>query len=312
MGVAIVKRLAGALITLLVTSFVVFGALYLVPGDPVATLLRGRKVTPEAVAAVREQYRLDDPFLVRYWDWLTGLFVGDFGQSLQFRQDVAGLIASRLPTTALLIGMSAVLIVIIGMALGLFSALKPGRIDRVIVGVTSVASSIPVFISALLMIFIFAARLSWFPAFGAGQDSLFDRVYHLTLPSLALAFSYAGIVARVSRSSFRRELSSTRLEAARARGLSGPYLLRHHVVRNGLVPVLTLSGSLVAGLLVTSQIVEVAFGLNGLGSLLVESVRSIDFAVVQAIAVIIVAAFVVTNTLIDLLLPVIDPQLRRR
>jgi len=311
MAMALVKRVGGALITLLVTSFVVFGALYLVPGDPVATLLRGRKVTPEAVAAVREQYQLDDPFLLRYWSWLTDFLTGDFGQSLQFRQDVAGLIVSRLPTTALLVAMSAVLIVLIGLALGLISALKPGWVDRGIVASTSVASSIPVFISAMLLIFVFSAQLPWFPAFGSGGGSFPDAVYHLLLPSIALALSYAGIVARVSRSSFRREVGSTRLSAARARGVSGGYLLRHHVVRNGLVPVLTLSGSLIAGLLVTSQIVEVAFGLNGLGSLLVESVRAIDFAVVQAIAMIIVAAFILTNMVIDMVLPLIDPQLRR-
>ncbi|MBK0420406.1 ABC transporter permease [Leucobacter sp. CSA1] len=311
MAVSLMKRVGGALVTLLVTSFVVYGALYLVPGDPVATLLRGRKVTPEAVAAVRDQYRLDDPFLVRYWDWLTGFVTGDFGQSLQFRQDVAGLIASRLPTTALLIGLSALLIVIVGLMLGLLSALKPGWVDRSLVATTSIASSVPVFIGALLLIYIFSAQLSWFPAFGSGGGSLLERIHHLTLPALALALSYAGIVARVSRSSFRREATSTRLDAARARGITGPYLLRHHVVRNGLVPVLTLSGSLIAGLLVTSQIVEVAFGLNGLGSLLVESVRSIDFSVVQAIAMIIVAAFILTNMVIDLLLPLIDPRMRR-
>lgn len=310
MAITFVKRLAGALATLLVTSFVVYGALYLVPGDPVATLLRGRKVTPEAIEAVRAQYRLDDPFLTRYWHWLTGFVTGDFGQSLQFRQDVAGLIASRLPTTALLIVLSALLIVVVGMLLGLFSALRPGWVDRSIVASTSVASSIPVFVGALLLIYVFSAKLPWFPAFGSGDDSLLDRIYHLTLPAIALALSYAGIVARVSRSSFRRETSSTRMDAARARGVTGPYLLRHHVVRNGLVPVLTLSGSLIAGLLVTSQIVEVAFGLNGLGSLLVESVRSIDFAVVQAIAMIIVAAFIVTNMVIDMFLPLIDPRMR--
>jgi len=304
-------RIAGLVATLVVASFIVFGALYLVPGDPASNLLSGMKVTPELVASVREQYHLNDPFFVRYWDWVMGLLHGDFGQSLHFRQDVAGLILSRLPTTMLLVLMAGLLIVIGGLAVGAFAAFRPGIVDRLTLSSTAIVAAIPMFVSALVLIYAFSSGLGWFPAFGNGSG-FWDRVYHLILPAIALAIAYMALVARVTRSSMRAELRSEHVFVARGRGITGERLFFRHVLRNALPPVFTLAGVVVAGLLVSSQIVEVAFGLSGIGSLLVQSVQTDDFPVVQAITMIVVFAFVITNLVIDLLLPLVDPRMRRK
>lgn len=304
-------KLLAAVLTVWATTLIVFLALYLVPGDPLSVLLRGRKPTPEVVAALREQYGLDQPLPVRYWDWFTGLLQGDLGYSIQHQTEVSTVIVSRLPTTLWLVAYAAVIIVGAGLLLGIWSAMsKRKSVKHGILLGTSVLSAIPAFVAALVLMLIFAGSLGWFPAYGAGDDGFGSRFWHLTLPAVALALTYIGLIARVTGNSLTHELTSDHVQAARNRGLSGGYLFRHHVLRNGLNPILTYGGVLVAGLLVTSQLVEYAFGLNGIGRLLVESVRNIDFAVVQVVTILIVVAFIATNTIVDLIAPLINPQLR--
>ena len=261
---------------------------------------------------MREQYGLNDPLPVRYWDWFTGMLHGDFGYSIQHQASVAEVIGSRLPTTVWLVGYSAAIILVGGIALGSWASVsRSKRVDRAIVLGTSIFSAVPAFVAALVLMLFFSGVLGWFPAYGLGDPDFVSRIQHLTLPALALALTYIGLIARVTRGSLRDEMSRDHVRVARNRGLSGLYLFRHHVLRNGLNPILSYSGVLIAGLLVTSQLVEYAFGLGGLGGLLVESVRNIDFAVVQMITILIVVAFIITNTVVDLLAPLINPQLRQ-
>ncbi|MGO4105909.1 ABC transporter permease [Leifsonia sp. YAF41] len=304
-------RILGAAATMFATTIVVFSALYLVPGDPLSILLRGRKPTPELVEQMRLEYGLDLPFVERYWNWFTGLLQGDLGYSIQFQQNVADLIASRLPTTIWLVGYTAVLILIGGIALGVWSAIRGGRTDATVLAATSAMSALPAFVAALVLLFVFAGALGWFPTFGGGGPDVLSRIEHLTLPAVALAISYVGLMSRITRSAVRAELGSDHVESARLRGLGGAYLFRHHVARNATVPVLTYAGVLIAGLLVTSQLVESAFGLNGIGGLVVDSVKNLDLAVVQAVTLLVITAFVVTNLLVDLANPMIDVRLRR-
>lgn len=302
-------RLLGAIATMWVTTLLVFSALYLVPGDPLSTLLRGRKPTPELVALMREQYQLDLPFFERYWNWLTGILQGDFGYSIQYQQDVAALMLDRTPATVWLVLYTAVLVLVIGLALGVFSALRGGRVDGFILMTTSAMSALPAFVAALVLLLVFAGVLGWFPTFGAGDPNIGSRILHMTLPAFALAISYSGLMARITRSAVRSELESDHVHAARLRGLGGSYLFRHHVARNATVPVLTYSGVLVAGLLVSSQLVESVFGISGIGSLIVSSVKNLDLAVVQAVTLVIVVAFVLTNLIVDLITPLVDKRL---
>lgn len=305
----VARRLMALVVILFITSFLVFAGLHLAPGSPETFLLQGKTVSPETVASIRAQYHLDDPFLLQYVRWLGGIVRGDFGRSLVFRQEVSGLVLSRIPTTLMLTAYSAVLILSTGLALGALSALKRGRTDQGVLVGTTIAAATPSFVAAIVLISLFSVRLRWFPAFGAG-DGLLGHLRHLTLPAIALSLSYLALVARVTRSAMVEELGREHVETARARGIPESVILRRHVFRNALAPIVTISGLVVAGLVTAAVVVESAFGLNGLGSLLVQSVNVKDFPVVQAIALIMVAVFVITNLIVDLLYGVIDPRVR--
>lgn len=308
----VVGKLLTALVTIWATTVIVFFALYLVPGDPLSILLRGRKATPEVVASLREEYGLDQPVLQRYWEWLSALLRGDFGYSITHQTEVLNVISARLPTTLWLVGYAALIILIFGVAAGSWAAMSNSkRTDRTILLATAALSAIPAFVAALVLMLFFSGVLGWFPAFGSGSEDFSSRIKHLTLPAVALALTYVGLIARLTRGSLKAQVSSDHVKVARNRGLPSTYIYRHHVLRNALNPILAYAGVLIAGLLVTSQLVEFAFGLGGLGSLLVESVKNIDFAVVQAITLLIVFVFIAVNTLVDLIAPIIDPQLRR-
>ncbi|MFI6597597.1 ABC transporter permease [Nonomuraea sp. NPDC050536] len=304
----LVRRLGGMAATLLATSFAVFASIYLAPGNPASFLIQGRSASPEALAAIRAQYHLDDPFVVQYVKWIGGVFTGDLGRSVQFRQDVAGLILARLPTTLSLVAYAGVLILLAGLALGALAALRPGPIDRVVLLGTGVATATPSFVAAIGLISLFSVQLGWFPAFGNGTG-LGDRIVHLTLPAVALALTFAGLLARVTRSSMLEELAREHVEVARSRGVRERDVVRRHVLRNSMGPISTVTGTVIAGLLVATSIVETAFGLSGVGQLLVSSVTVKDFPVVQAVSLLVVLAFALANLLVDLLHPFIDPRL---
>ncbi|MFF2008420.1 ABC transporter permease [Streptomyces sp. NPDC058195] len=305
-------RLLGMVAVLFVTSLVVFGSVHLAPGDPVSFLLHGRPATPEAVESLRSQYHLDDPLPAQYAQWLGGALHGDFGRSAQYHQDVSSLIGSRMSSTLLLIGYAAVLVALTGLAAGIGAALRPGLFDRSVLIGTGVATATPAFVTAIVLVSVFSVRLGWFPGPGGTPSGLTERLYHLTLPAVALALSFAGLLARVTRSAMLDELGREHVEVARARGVAGRAVVRRHVLRNALGPVVTVGGTMLAGLLISTSIVETAFDVPGLGSLLVQAVTAKDFAVVQAITLLSVAAFAVVNLAVDLLVPLIDPRLTLR
>lgn len=301
-------KLGGLLLTLFLASLLVFFSRFLVPGDPVNFLLRGRTPSPEAIAEVEALYGLDLPPWQQYLQWLGGVVQGDFGRSLQYRQDVAAVIGERLPVTLLLVVMAGAAIAVAGLAFGAIAALNRGRAgDRLVLVALTILGAIPSFVGSIVLIAVFSVQLGWFPSFGSGEGFL-DTVYHLVLPATALAIVFTVLVAKVTRSAMVEQLDREHVEVATSRGLRRPVVVRRHVFRNALWPILTVSGILVAGLLVASSIVESAFGIAGIGSLLVQSVDRLDFPVVQAIVLLIVTAFVAVNAVIDILEPWIDPR----
>ena len=309
---AFLRRLAGKLGSLLLTlwlvTLLVFFSRFLVPGDPVRFLLRGRRPNPDAVAAVTAEYGLNLPPWQQYANWVVGMLHGDFGRSLQYRQPVATVIADRMPTTLMLVLISAVLIVVLGLAAGILAAVRRGKpADRITLIALTVLSAIPSFVGSIVLIAIFAVGLGWFPTFGSGQG-LFDMAYHLTLPALALTIVFVVVVGKVTRSAMIEQYGREHVEVARSRGLSRGAVVRRHVFRNALRPIVTVGGPLIAGLLVATSIVESAFGISGIGNLLVQSVDRLDFPVVQAIVLLVVTAFLLVNAVIDILEPLIDPR----
>jgi peptide/nickel transport system permease protein len=251
----LVAKLAGLLVTLVASSFLIFSSLSLVPGDPVATLSGGRTLPPEAVQALRHQYHLTDPFLTRYLAWLGDLVHGDPGRSFAFNTGVADLIAARATTTALLVIMASALIVGVGVTLGLAAGIRGGLLDKGVLLATVIGQGVPSFVAAIALIWLFAVQLGWFPAIGSGSG-LAGRVQHLVLPALALALAQLAYVARITGAAIREQMGSEHVETAGARGLAPSQIARRHVVRNAVIPIVTVSGLTVVGLLTTTVVVE--------------------------------------------------------
>ncbi|GAA3264727.1 ABC transporter permease [Streptomyces lavendulae] len=301
------RRVAEMAATLLVASFVVFGAMYLAPGSPASFLLAGRSASPEALASINAQYHLDDPFLVRYFRWLGDMLQGDFGRSITYRTEVSRLLADRLPVTLFLIAMALAVVVVVGLLLGRIAAVRGGTTDSAILVTTTFAVGTPSFVAAVLLQGLFAVRLGWFPSSGGG-DGLGDMLWHLTLPAIALALYLIGMLARVTRSAMLEALDSEHVTVARSRGVPERQVIRRHVFRNSLGTVLTTGGLIVSTLLVCTILVETAFSIGGIGQLLELSTTTKDFPTVQAISLIIVALFMIVNLIVDLLLPLVDPR----
>ncbi|MET8747131.1 ABC transporter permease [Streptomyces sp. NPDC004728] len=303
-----VRRLVEMAATLLGASFMVFGAMYLAPGDPAGFLLSGRSASPEALAAIKAQYHLDDPFFVRYLRWLGDIVQGDFGRSITYRTDVSRLLADRLPTTLLLVVMALAVVVVIGLLLGRIAAVRGGGIDSTILVGTALAVGTPSFVAAVLLQGLFAVKLGWFPSSGAG-DGFGDKLWHLTLPAIALALYLIGMLARVTRSTMLEALDSEHVTVARSRGVPERQVIRRHVLRNSLGTLLTTGGLIVSTLLICTILVETAFSIGGVGQLLELSTTTKDFPTVQAVSLIIVALFMTVNLIVDLLLPLVDPRI---
>jgi peptide/nickel transport system permease protein len=304
----ILKKLLALVLTLLVASLAVFFSRFLVPGDPARFLLRGRSPKPEALEEITRQFGLDKPAWEQYFNWLGGILQGDWGRSLTYRQDVSDVLLGRLPTTLQLVALAAVFITVLGLFAGIVASLNNGFGDRFILITLTAAGAVPPFVAAIALVALFSVGLGWFPSFGSG-DAGWDRIWHLTLPALALGITYIAMVARVTRSSMNEQLLREHVEVATSRGLTRGSVVARHVLRNALGPILTVSGVLVAGLLVSSAIIERTFGLSGIGQLLVQSIDRLDFGVVQAIVMVVVAAFVLVNTVVDLVQPLIDPRI---
>ncbi|MGW4532593.1 ABC transporter permease [Nocardia sp. NPDC004340] len=303
----LLRRGALLLATLFISSIAVYAAMYLAPGDPIAVLTGGRQITPEYRAVLTERYHLGDPLPVRYWYWLTSALHGDLGYSIGTRQDVSTLVAQRAPTTLLLVAYTSLIIVVVGIGIGILSALKPGILDTAALLTTTVLAALPSFVAALALISLFAVKLHWFPALGDGVG-FGDQIRHLTLPAIALACSSLALVARITRASVRTESAREHVQTAISRGLPAHHILRRHILRNAAIPITTVTGLALASLIVLVSIVEQAFNLNGLGSSLVTAAQNKDFAVVQAISLLMVVAFVIVNSVVDFLYALLDPR----
>jgi peptide/nickel transport system permease protein len=293
--------------SLLVASFVIFAALYLAPGNPLAALSGGRSLPPASIAVLEQRYHLNEPFLAQYWYWLDNALHGNLGISITLREDVSSLIASRIWTTAGLVLYASLIILLLGIGIGIVSGLRPGILDTGTLVTTAVSAAIPAFVAAIVLILLFAVKLGWFPALGNGTD-LLSNIRHFTLPAIALATASLAIVARVTRASVREEGDREHVQTAVSRGIPPRNVIRRHILRNAAIPITTIAGITIASLIAVAAVVEVAFSLNGLGAYLVQSAQSKDLAVVQGISLVLVTAFVVVNLLVDVMYAVLDPR----
>lgn len=310
LGRLLATRVLGTLAVLFILSIVVFAMLYLAPGDLVKNLLGNRPSSPEAIAAVRAQYHLDDPLPVQYWRWLSGVLSGDLGHSIRLQTSVADAIGSRLGTTLALCGIAFAMALCVAIPLGVRSAVRAGgAVDRVASGMGIVGLSAPTFAVGLLLLYVFAYYIPIFPVYGAGDGGL-DTLRHLILPAITLAIGLGAIILKLTRAAVLRELDQDYVTAARARGLPEP-LVRRIALRNAAIPIVTGASLVLTFLVGGTVLAETTFALPGLGMLLQDSVLFKDLAVVQALTLLVALVIAMIALLADLAYLLLDPRVRR-
>jgi len=305
MGYFIVRRVISSVGVLWGVTTVVFLLLRVVPGDPAETILAGSGASQAEIAQVRQQLGLDDSLLVQYGRYLLSLLQGDLGRSLFSHRQVTLTIAEQLPATLQLAAAALLVAVLVGLGLGILSALRTGTwIDHAGMGIAVLGVSVPVFWSGLLLIWIFSLTLGWLPATGAGGLS------HLVLPAMVLGMVAAGPLARLVRASLLQALRADYITMARAKGLSESAVVSRHALRNAMVPAIALIGLQAGFLLAGTVVTEAVFARPGLGRLVVEAILWKDLPVVQGVVLLIAAIYVILNLAVDLASPALDPRLR--
>jgi peptide/nickel transport system permease protein len=308
----IVTRIAMQVAVLIASTLIIFFLLHLAPGNPATLLNGGHPPSPATLKYFNSLYGFNRPLPVQYLIWLHHLIEGNLGVSVATRTSVASVIAPRIGLTLFLTVFAVAIMVVIGVPLGIVSAVfRSGPTDFLASVGTLTFTAIPTYVTGVVMAVVFGVELQWFPALGGGDTGSFlTRLDHLTLPAVALGLSSLALASRITRSAVIGELEKPHITGARARGFSGPRVVAKHAVRGSLVPVVTIVGAQIGYLLGGAVVIEYAFGLNGLGTLLVSSVQGKDYAVVQAIALFITAEFLLISLVVDLLYGVIDPRVR--
>ncbi|WHY67652.1 MULTISPECIES: nickel ABC transporter permease [Bacillaceae] len=289
----ILRRLIQTIPVVIGVTFVVFFIMQLVPGDP-AVLLAGEGASKETVNAIREQLGLNRPLLVQYFDYLLNVFQGDFGTSLKNSQPVLDEIMVRLPITMELAFFSILITIVLGMAAGIISAVKPYSLtDTSVMLVALLGISLPSFWFGLMMMYFFSVKLQILPVAG------WDSILHVILPALTLGAGGAAIVARMTRSSMLEVIRQDYIRTARAKGLREHVIIYKHALRNALIPVITVVGLQFGALLGGTVLVESIFAINGLGRMIVDAIRMRDLPVVQGGVLAASLIFVIVNLFVD-------------
>lgn len=313
MSIFLAQRLTVLIFTLIAASLVVFVVLEVLPGDPAAMML-GVNARTDTLAALRSQMGLDLPAWQRYLLWIGGLLQGDMGRSFTYDVPVRELIAERIAVSLPLALLAMVLSAALAIPLGVLAAARrngPG--DLAIAVLAQIGIAVPNFWFAMLLVLLFSVTLGWLPAggFAGWDDGVSAALASLILPVIALALPQAAILTRVTRSSVLEVLGEDYLRTARAKGLSRRAALWGHAVRNALIPVVTIMGLQFSFLLAGTVIIENVFYLPGLGRLLFQAIAQRDLIVVKDVVLLLAAAVVLVNFVVDLLYGVLDPRLRR-
>ena len=312
MRLFLLKRLLTLIATLVVASVAIFWALEVLPGNA-AEVLMGPDAAPEAVQALTEKLGLNQPPSVRYAHWVSGLLQGDMGSSYAYGTPVAELIAERLQLTVPLALLAMVLTVLIALVAGMYAASRHNQWGDVgLMGLVQVGIAIPNFWFAILLILLFSVWLQWFSAggFSGWSDDPLEALKSLLLPAVALAVVQAAILSRITRSAVLDVLREDFVRTARAKGLSRRATLWKHVLRNALIPVITVMGLQFSELLAGTIVVENVFYLPGLGRLIFQSISNRDLIVVRNCVMLLAAMVVLVNFVVDLLYAVIDPRVQ--
>jgi len=307
----ILKKIASTLITLLVVSVVLFMSFQLISGDP-ATRMLGTSATPERLEALRAQLGLDKPLIIQYLSWLQAFVRGDLGTSYVYKQSVAGLLATKVPVTLWLAGISFVLMCALALPAGVYTAKHAGSlIDRVLMVANQVIMAIPPFFSGILISWLFGMVLRLFSpgGFVSYERSFWGFVGYLVFPAIAIALPRAAQVAKLLRGSILEEAGKNYTRTAYSRGNTTSGVLYGHVLKNAFLPVLTFLGMSLSNMLAGSLVVERVFGIPGISTTLLSSIGNRDYPVVLAIVMWIAVVIIVINLIVDILYRVLDPRI---
>ncbi len=298
------RRLLQALLILLGVAVITFVLLYAMPADP-ARILAGRSATTQTVANIRHELGLDQPLIMQFWHYLTGLVQGDFGRSYAQKTEVATLIWARLPATLVLMAAGIFIEVLLGLLLGVTAAVKRGSfIDNLVMMTSFVGVSAPQFVVALLLLYVFAITLGWFPMSGYGTFA------HVVLPATTLGVLGAGWYARMARSAMIDVLNQDYVRTARAKGLSSARVLLRHALPNALLPIIAMIGIDIGQFMGGVVVVEAVYGWPGIGQLAWQAIQQVDIPIIMGVTLVSAFAIVVGNLIADLTAPLIDPRIR--
>jgi peptide/nickel transport system permease protein len=315
----IIRRLVQALVVMVSVALIAF-LLFQYVGDPVSFLL-GQDATPEQIRELQADLGLDQPFFVQFWHFLVNAVHGEFGLSLRQGVKVSTLIAERFPATLELALIAALMALVIGIPMGVYAALKRGTLlSQVFMTISLLGVSLPTFLIGILLILVFAVILGWFPSFGRGEVTQLGGWstglltakgwHHIVLPAVTLAIFQLTLIMRLVRAEMLEVLRSDYIKFARARGLTDRAVHFGHALKNTLVPVMTITGLQLGGLIAFAIITETVFQWPGMGLLFIQAVTFADIPVMAAYLCLIALIFVVINLIVDLLYFVVDPRLR--
>ena len=314
MLIYVLRRLVGALPVLLVISLGTFALMSLILGDPVLLIVgQDASVDEATLERMRAELGLNRPLPIQYLDWLRHVVVGDFGRSLRSPLPVSESVLARLPVTFQLTALALSLAILIAVPLGITAALRPGsRFDLAVSGFAVVGLSIPNFWLGIILIFVFALKLRWFPSAGyvPFTEDPAQNLKLMVLPILTLAAAYVGTIIRYTRSVMIDVMSQDYIQTARAKGLARVAVVGRHALRNGLIPIVTVISLELAGLFGGAVVTETIFSLPGVGMLLIRSILGRDLPMVQGVVMFVAVAVVITNLVADVTYAYLDPRVR--
>ena len=290
-------------------TFLVFFLIHLVPGDPATTLL-GQHATPQRVAALRERWHLNESLPIQYASYIGRLLKGDLGDSFLFQTSVSSLVLARLLPTVGLLVYATILSILISVPLAVLAATKQDSLrDHFVRGIPVVGLGMPPFWVGIMLVLVFALRLRWFPVGGLGAG-LAGQIRALFLPSLTIAIAISPLVIRSLRASMLEVLQAEYVTTARAKGMPERRVISHHVLRNALLPAVTILGVNIGFFIGGTVVIESVFSIPGLGQLMIQAIFSRDFPVVQGVTLIFGMMVVLVNLLTDLSYSFLDPRVR--
>ena len=308
----IVRRLLSTVMVMTTVAVFIFLLLHLSPGDPAAIIV-GDNATQVQIDAVRKQLGLDDPLAMQFVRWVGGVLRGDLGISIFSHEPVNKLIGQRIEPTVSLATTTLLLAVAIAVSFGVLAAWKAGTwIDRIVMVLSVVGFSVPVFVVGYLLIYLFSIKLGWLPVQGYAPiaEGLVPWIRHLILPSIALGLAYVALIARITRTTMLDVLSEDYMRTARAKGVATGPMLMKHALKNAGVPIVTVIGIGVALLIGGVVITETVFNIPGVGRLVVDAISQRDYPIIQGVTLIFSGVYVIVNLIVDLSYTLIDPRIR--